>query len=84
MILSSELTEHDIISLRWPRKTCTGPSILHFLLLSAGVLELLVADRVEDDFAVVMDESEELMEGEGEDLCIFQSKTVASRDPVTK
>lgn len=45
---------------------------------------LLVARGFEDDPTEVMDGSDKFVEGKGNVVCIFQSKTVASRDPLTK
>lgn len=80
----SELTQQQIISPRWPRRTCMGPSICLLLLLSAkpfAMVLLLVEVGVPEPAEV----SDVLLKWELDDaLCILQIKTVASLDPVTR
>ena len=60
-----------------------GPSILRLLLLSAKVLAKLPL-VVEVGVTVPAVGSDVLLEWDVNALCILQSKTVVSRDPVTR
>ena len=79
----SELTQQQSISWWWPRRTCRGPSIRHLLLLSANMFDRVVL-LVEVGAPVPVEGSNMLVEREVNALCILQSNTIVSLDPVTR
>nr|GMC86916.1 hypothetical protein TorRG33x02_305530 [Ipomoea batatas] len=80
-IPTSELMQQHDISPKWPLSTCMGPSI-RFILLSKGLFAVILSA-----VGVVLESEESLdvlTEYDVDALYILQSKTVASRDPVTR
>ena len=76
-----ELTQQLIISLRCPRSTCKGPSIRRLRFFSIKGDELLL---VGESVPVPVECSDTIFEWDTRTLCILQSNTVVSWDPVTR
>jgi hypothetical protein len=56
----------------------------HLLLFSARLVAVVLLDAGGVPVSVTVEGSDMLLELEVSALCIFQSKTVVSRDPVTR